>query len=82
MRPIKVQFESSSDVDIILRNTHKHKTNVDFKLVHLAPDRTKEQRRLHSGIVKQMKELIKQDKRYFFRDNKVILSKLTGYQYL
>ena len=37
-RPIKVQFESSSDVDIILRNAHKLKTNVDFKSVYL--DRT------------------------------------------
>ena len=37
-RPIKVQFESSSDVDIILRNAHKLKTNVDFKSVY--PDRT------------------------------------------
>ena len=60
-------------MDIILRNTHTHKTNVDFKLVYLAPDRTKEQRRLHSGLVKQLKELIKLDnsKRYFIRDNKV-----------
>ena len=60
-------------MDIILRNAHKLKTNEDFKSVYLAPERTKEQRRLHSGLVKQLKELIKQDnsKRYFIRDNKV-----------
>ena len=43
---------SFSDVDIILRNTHKLKTNENFKSVYLAPERTKEQRRLHSGIIK------------------------------
>ena len=72
-RPIKVEFKSSSDVDIILKNAHKLRKNDDLKSVYLSPDRTKEQRAAHSKLVKQMKEMISRDnsKHYFIRDNKV-----------
>ena len=60
----------------VLRNAPKLKTNEYFRSVYLVPDRTKETGRLHSGLVEQMKELIKQDnsERYFVRDNKLIVS--------
>ena len=72
-RPIRVEFKSSSDVDIILKNAHKLRKNDDLKSVYLSPDRTKEQRAAHSKLVKQMKEMISRDnsKHYFIRDNKV-----------
>ena len=73
IRPIKVEFATSSEVDIILRNAYKLKTNTEFKSVYLSPDRTKEERVVHSKLVSQMKELIKQDnsKHYFIKNNKV-----------
>ena len=73
-RPIKVQFDSSSEVEVILKHAHKLKACSEFKAVYLSPDRTKEQRLAHSKLVKKMKEMIKQDKtkHYFIRDNKVI----------
>ena len=72
-RPIKVEFDSSSEVDMILRQAHKLKANSEFKTVYLSPDRTKEQRLAHSKLVKQMKEMINQDKtkHYFIRNNKI-----------
>jgi hypothetical protein len=50
-RPIKVEFGSSSDVDVILRNAYKLKVTSEFKSVYLSPDRTKEQRLTHSKLV-------------------------------
>ena len=72
-RPIKVQFDSSSEVEVILKHAHKLKAVSEFKTVYLSPDRTKEQRLAHSKLVKKMKEMINQDnsKHYFIRDNKV-----------
>ena len=72
-RPIKVEFRSSSDVDVILKNAFKLKADSDLKSVYLSPDRTKEQRAAHGKLVKQMKEMITRDssKHYFIRENKV-----------
>ena len=73
VRPIKVKLESSLHVESILKNAYKLKTNIDFKTVFLAPDRTPEQRAAHSKLVIQMKEMIKNDssKHYFIKDDKV-----------
>ena len=72
-QPIKVEFDSSSEVDMILKHAHKLKSNSELKTVYISPDRTKEQRLAHSKLVKKMKEMINQDnsKHYFIRDNKV-----------
>ena len=68
-----MDFRSSSDLDEILKNAYKLKTNSELKSVYLSPDRTKEQRSAHSKLVIQMKEMITRDssKHYFIRDNKV-----------
>ena len=73
IRPIKVQFRASSDVDLLLRRACKLKSSEEFSGVYLAPDRTPEQRAAHNKLVQHMKELIIKDnsKHYFIRDNKV-----------
>ena len=73
IRPIKVEFKSSSDVDVILKNAYKLKANSELKSVYFSPDRTKEQRSAHGKLVNQMKEMIARDNsiHYFIRDNKV-----------
>ena len=73
IRPIKVELKSSSDVDIILRGAHKMKQYSDLKSVYVSPDKTKEQRAIHSKLVLKMKEMIKKDssKNYFIKDSKV-----------
>ena len=72
-RPLKVEFDSSTEVEMILKHAHKLKANSEFRTVYLSPDRTSEQRQSHNKLVKKMKEMINQDnsKYYFIRDNKV-----------
>ena len=72
-RPIKVEMETPGDVQFMLKNAYKLRADEHFKLVYLAPDRTKEERKAHGKLINEMKELIKQDssKHYFIRDNKV-----------
>ena len=38
IRPIKVQFRASSDVDLLLRRAYKLKSSEEFRGVYLAPD--------------------------------------------
>ena len=60
IRPIKVQFRTSSDVDLLLRRACKLKSSEEFSGVYLAPDRTPEQRAARNKLVQQ-KELIIKD---------------------
>ena len=60
-------------MDIILRGAHKIKQYSDLKSVYVSPDKTKEQRAIHSKLVLKMKEMFKKDssKHYFIKDSKV-----------
>lgn len=72
-RPIRVEFGTSSDVDVILRNAHKLRVTHEFKSVYLSPDGTKEQRLNRNKFVQKMKDMMSRDisKHCFIRDNKV-----------
>jgi hypothetical protein len=75
-RMIKVEFDSTSEVEMILKNAQKLIVNNKFKTVYyLSPDRTKEQRLTHSKLVKQMRDMISRDsyKHYF-----IIITKTFG----
>ena len=73
IRPIKVELDSSTDVACFLSKAQKLKTNDEYKMVYLAPDRTAEQRVAHNKLVTRMKEMIRQDssKHYYIRNDKI-----------
>ena len=71
-RPIKVEVEHPTDVNVLLKSANKLKAS-DMSSVFVAPDRTKEQRTEHKKLVATMKSMIQQDpsKYYFIRNNKI-----------
>ena len=74
-RPIKVVMRSAEDVQSVLKNAGKLKSDHLYGRVYVAPDRTKEERLAHSKLVNEMKELIKSNpsKHYIIRGGKVIM---------
>lgn len=72
-RPIRVKFDNPEISKIIVNNAHLLKSNMEYRGVYISPDCTSEEQKIHSMLVKQLKEMISEvpDKFWFIRNGKV-----------
>ena len=71
-RPVRVTLGSSSEVHEILLKRKFLKTT-DYYNVYMAPDRTPEEQKMHNGLVKKLKEKIKEmpEKRFYIKNGQI-----------
>ena len=75
-KPVRVSLSGTDHVRQILRKTTKLRAVEGYTKVYICPDRTPEQRASHKKLVEELKKKRTSEpgKKYFIRNNKIILS--------
>ena len=72
-RPVRICFNSSGSVALLLQNAKKLKQTTTFKTIYLSPDRSPDERTARKELVESLRAKIKEEPEFyhFIKDGKI-----------